>query len=545
MHRVQRHKRILITFVFFFLFVVMLVGRVFFLQVVTGHHYAWESVAQRSLRYDYYPTGRGQILDRFGKSLLDTHWVPIHVVFPSIADERTNDILQRYTGNMNLGQVYSLSDDENLQFKLGNLPREGIVSTFSKIRYGRNALASHVTGYIQRSGASGPTGLEKSFSDELFAGRPFSLAAFVDARGSLVPGLGYRDLRSVDQTRPYSVITTIDSQKQRVAEQVLAREGESAAIVVMEAKTGDILAMASYPQLNSWEMYSGVSSQRMRELQNDPRAPFVNKAIQQYPPGSVFKVVLAAAALESGFAGKEENYVCTGSIEVGDVLISCFGGEAHGEVDLHEALALSCNSYFIWLGQNLGRQAVTAAAERFKLGSRTGIPLEERAGNIPAVADLPFLGNLAHFSIGQGQVLATPLQLTRMMAIIANNGLDVYPRLVSEIINNQGRRVRYYPAYRGSRAMQPAAARRLRSMLAAVVESGTGQSAESPYYAAIGKTGTAETAKRDISHSWFAGIAEIKGKQLAVTVFLEDSRDGSAAAIFRSVMEQIVMQAED
>ncbi|MCL4464200.1 MAG: penicillin-binding transpeptidase domain-containing protein [Firmicutes bacterium] len=323
----------------------------------------------------------------------------------------------------------------------------------------------------------------------------------------------------------------------------MAREEKSAAIVVMEPKTGDILAMASYPQLNSWEMYSGVSSQRMQELQSDPRAPFINKAIQQYPPGSVFKVVLAAAALESGLIGLDETYVCTGSIAVGDVVVSCFGGEAHGEVTLQEALALSCNSYFIWLGQNLGRHAIAAAAERFKLGSGTGIPLEERAGNIPAVTDLPFLGNLAHFSIGQGQVLTTPLQLTRMMAIIANNGLDVYPRLVSEIIDNQGRRVRFYPVYTGCRAMQPATARRLKIMLASVVEFGTGQAVQSSYYRAIGKTGTAETSRQNISHSWFAGIAEINGKQFAATVFLEDSREGSAAAVFRSVMEQIASQA--
>ncbi len=545
MQRVQRQRRILLVFSLFFFAAAILTGRVFFLQIVTGYSYAWESVAQRSLRYDYYPAGRGQILDRNGKSLLDTHWVPVHVFFTPLVDEETNDILQRHVEGSGLGQVYALSDNEKLLAELGNTPREGVVSTFSKVRYGRNALASHVTGYIQRSGASGPTGLEKSFSTELFAGRPFSLAAFVDARGSLVPGLGYRDLRSVDQARPYNIITTIDSEKQRAVEQTLAREGKSAAVVVMEPRTGDILAMASYPQLNSWEMYNGVSSLRMRELQNDPRAPFVNKAIQQYPPGSVFKVVLAAAALESGLLGINEHYVCTGSIVVGDAVISCFGGEAHGEVALQEALALSCNSYFIWLGQKLGRQAITDAAEQFKLGIRTGIPLEERAGSIPAVADLPFLGNLAHFSIGQGQVLATPLQLTRMMAIIANNGLDVYPRLVSEIIDNQGRSVRRYPAYTGSRVMQPAVARRLKTMLASVVESGTGQVVQSSYFTAIGKTGTAETSRQNISHSWFAGIAEINGKQFAATVFLEDSRDSSAAAIFRSVMEQIARQAKD
>lgn len=199
MYRFQRQKRIFIVFSLFFLVAATLLARIFFLQVVMGHRHAWESVAQHSLRYDYYPTERGQILDRNGKSLPDTHWVPVHVFFPSLVDEDTFEILQNHIGGGSLGQVYALSNTEKLQTELGNSPREGVVSTFTKIRYGRNALASHVTGYIQRSGASGPTGLEKSFSAELFAGRPFSLAAFVDARGRLVPGLGYRDLRSVDQ----------------------------------------------------------------------------------------------------------------------------------------------------------------------------------------------------------------------------------------------------------------------------------------------------------------------------------------------------------
>ncbi|MBT9167146.1 MAG: hypothetical protein DDT19_00470 [Syntrophomonadaceae bacterium] len=113
-------------FQYFFLFAVTLVGRVFFLQIVTGDNYAWESVAQRSLRYDYYPTGRGQILDRNGKSLLDTHWVPVHVIFTSLADEETNDILQRHNGSSRLGQVFALSDNEKLLAKLGPSPREGV-----------------------------------------------------------------------------------------------------------------------------------------------------------------------------------------------------------------------------------------------------------------------------------------------------------------------------------------------------------------------------------------------------------------------------------
>lgn len=525
--------------VFFFLATLALTGRIFRLQVVEGHRHAWRSVAQRSLRYDYKPTGRGQILDRNGVSLLDTRHVPVHVFFEPLLDEETRQILANHTRLVPNRQVYAIADQYRLLRDLGDTPREGVVPAVEETRYGKNALAPHVTGYIQKSGASGPTGLERTFDDELSAGRPFSLAAFVDAHGNLIPGLGYRDLRGDDPRKPYDLVTTIDNAMQRIVETILARENKSAAVVLMEPKTGDILAMASYPQVKPWEMYSGVSSQRMQELQNDPRTPFINKAIQQYPPGSVFKVILAAAALETGMVGLQEGYVCSGSIEVGDTSISCFNGEAHGEVDLQRALTVSCNSYFVWLGQKLGRETITDTAAKFKLGKPTGIPLDERAGNIPAPEAMPFLGNLAHVSIGQGQILTTPLQLARVMAIISNDGLDVYPRLITEITDNSGRTVRRYPSYSGSRVLQPAAARRLKVMLADVVASGTGRSAQSGLYTAIGKTGTAETSRAGLSHSWFAGIVELNGKTLVATVFIEDRREGSATSVFRTIMEAL------
>jgi penicillin-binding protein 2 len=541
MSRLQRQKRIVIFLLLFLLTGFAFLGRIFHLQVLHGASYARRSVAQRSLRYDYVPTGRGQIVDRDGVSLLGTEWVPVHVLFEPLLDEQTRSILATYTKIRENQSVYVFPDNSRLVRALQGIPRDGVVRAFEEIRYSRGNLATHVTGYIQKSGATPPTGLEKAFNNELSAGRPFTLAAFVDARGELVEGLGYRDLRGSDPRKPYSIVTTINSGIQAAAEQALAREKASGAIVVMDPKTGDILAMASYPQVNPWEMYRGVSEERMQQLMKEDM-PFINRATQQYAPGSVFKVILAAAALEEGLQGLHEPYLCTGSIQVGDKTKDCYNNIAHGEVDLHAALTHSCNGYFIWLGQKLGRDQIAETAERFYLGKPAGVPLEEKAGYIPQPSEMPYLGDLANTSIGQGDVLITPLQAARMMAVIANDGINVYPRLVSQVINNYGNTVRRYPSYTGNRVLHPAAARRLQTMLANVVTYGTGRYAQSQEYTVAGKTGTAEKGK--ISHSWFAGYTEINGQTLATSVFLENRAEGSATVTFRALMEAINKQGD-
>jgi penicillin-binding protein 2 len=537
MSRIQRQKRIVLLLLFFMLAGFSLLGRVFYLQVLHGHRYARANINQRTLRYDYRPTGRGQILDRDGHSLLNTRWEPVYVLFEPLLAADTRAILERHHGAAT-ARVVAVPANSTLARELGTMPREGVVPAMEETRYGQNGLAAHVTGYIQKSGASEPTGLEKWFNEALSAGRPYSLAAFVDAHGNLVEGLGIRDLRGEDPRRPYSVQTTIDAGMQRAVEQALTAAGHSSAVVIMDPQNGDILTMASHPWVNPWEMYGGVSAERMRRLQQDSGLPFINKAIREYPPGSVFKVILTAAALSEGFVGAASRYTCQGSIDVGDRTVRCFNGTAHGELDLDGALTVSCNSYFVWLGQKLGRPAISGTAEKFMLGRPTGIPLEEKPGLIPAPEAMPLLGQLANTSIGQGDVLVTPLQLTRMMAAIANDGTDVYPRLVSEVMDNQGRTVQYYPAYKGNRVLSPAAARRLQAMLQAVVDEGTGRAAQSSFYRAAGKTGTAQAGGSGQSHSWFSAIVNMNGRTLVATVFLENQSSG-ATNLFRQIMESL------
>jgi penicillin-binding protein 2 len=261
-------------------------------------------------------------------------------------------------------------------------------------------------------------GLELYFNEQLSASRPTTLAAVVDAQSRLVAGLGYRDWRDDNPRSPHDVVTTLDSRIQALTETIGKKYLEQGAIVVLEPKTGDILAMASFPDYPAARMYSGISQAELDELNKDPRLPFINRAIHAYAPGSVFKLVLAAAALDSGLAN--HLYTCEGGIGVGDRTFSCYNGNAHGQLTLKKALADSCNAYFIHLGQLLGREQVLEYARRFGLGEATGITLYgEKAGRLPTLDELPFLGDLANTSIGQGLVATTPLQLARLVTIIS------------------------------------------------------------------------------------------------------------------------------
>ena len=536
--RIQRQKRIVVLTLLILFIGFALLGRVFQLQILQGTQYARIAVTQRSLRYDYKPSGRGQILDRTGVSLLDTQWKPVTVLFEPILDMETRAILHKHPGYNRNTAVHVFDADHPILGELGDVPRDGVIQAIEEDRYGQNSLASHVTGYIQKSGANPPVRLERAFNEELSIGQPFSLAAIVDARGNLVEGLGYRDWRGDDPARPYSIITTIDSQIQAAVEQALQTADKSGAVVVMDPTNGDILAMASYPEIKPALLYTGLSATKEAQIEKEAhRQHHVNKATESYEPGSVFKVVLAAAALENGLI--TETYECTGAIELSDnTSISCFNDYAHGEVNLHQALTVSCNGYFVWLGQKLGRQTLQEKAEAFKLGTTTGIPLGESAGNIPSPEEMPYLGDLGNVSIGQGDVLVTPLQITRMMATIVNNGRDVYPRLVSEIIDTSGNTVREFPVYTGTTVIHPAVARNLKSMLTDVVELGTGRDAYSEQYTTGGKTGTAETAVKDEHHSWFTGFVETSNKPLIVTVFMHGSENGRAIPIFNHIVRQ-------
>jgi cell division protein FtsI/penicillin-binding protein 2 len=551
MGRRQRQKRIIALLVLLLLVGLILLARLCWLQLIRGPDLAQAAVFQRSLRH-IYTTGRGQILDRHGRSLTDTRFEPVLVAFMPVLGEEVRQTLA--PAGLTAAEPVRVFRGLTLAAIRRWLASgtDGLAALSQEVRYGPQALAPHVTGYVQRRDTTHTRpryrevtylpfgGLEQTFHEELAGERPLALAVTIDGRGRLIRGPGFRHTRENDPRRPYNIVTTIDSRIQAVVERLGARHLSSGAIIVLEPQSGDLLALASFPSFDPADLHHGISRQEFAGMQANPGRPFVNKALAAYPPGSVFKVVLAAAALERNLP--YELLYCTGTTLVGEREVSCYQGRSHGQLGMTRALALSCNAYFIRLGQRLGRETVLDFAVRFGFARRTGIPLPgEDAGRLPTLEELPYLGDLANTSLGQGLVEATPLQLARLLAVAANNGLDVPPRLVQAVTDRQGRTVRRYTVPRRTRAVSPATARQLRSMLGEVVQSGTARDADSPHLATAGKSGTAQSGRRDPHvYSWFAGLAESGNERLVIVIFAEQRRELSASAIFRLLAEDVL-----
>lgn len=321
--------------------------------------------------------------------------------------------------------------------------------------------------------------------------------------------------------RGLDVVTTLDMAVQRAAEAALGdRPG---AVVALVPRSGAVLALVSRP---------GFSLDRLADdwehLRQDERAPLWPRATRGlYPPGSAFKVVVLATAFASGTLDGDQLLADAGELVVDGYRLSNPGGAAHGLLDPETALARSSNVAFAQLGLQLGSGRLLATMRSLGFGGDLG--LEVMAGRSP----LPRLENraaLAQASIGQGPVLATPLQMAVVAAAIANDGLAMRPHLVSHLQDDRGRVLQpTRPQPAGPPALPPGAARRLTEGMVAAVERGTGRQAALPGVAVAGKTGTAQNP-HGAPHAWFIGFAPARNPQVAVAVVVENGGSGGQVA---------------
>lgn len=399
-------------------------------------------------------------------------------------------------------------------------------------RYG--SLACHIIGYLGYEG-SGVSGAEKAF-DGLLSSGGFSVAARVscDANGRVLLG---EKITVENEAFPASGIAlTIDGGIQKIAENALDSSGaECAAAVVIDVETGAIRACVSRPSFNQNDIASALEN---------PDSPLINRAFLPFSVGSVFKPVVAAAALENGIESSFL-YNCTGSVTLNGVTFSCHKKEGHGELDMKGAVANSCNTYFIALALETGADKVIETAKKFGFGSETVFAegMKSYAGNLPERVDSKAAA--ANLSFGQGELTATPVQICSMMAVIANGGYSVQPYLVEGEVNAEGELIRKGGYYEKKRVISSETAELLKSFLLAVVEEGSGSRAKSGLVSCAGKTATAQTGKsengEEIYNAWFAGYFPADNPKYAVVVLKENGGEGaiSCAPVFKEIAENI------
>ncbi|MBQ8210305.1 MAG: penicillin-binding protein 2 [Clostridia bacterium] len=409
-------------------------------------------------------------------------------------------------------------------------------------RYSDSDVLSHIIGYLDSEG-NGASGLEKSF-DSLMDKNSGTLSVRyrADATGKMLRGEGF-EVASDNYASSAGLVLTVDYEIQSVCENIMEYNNiESGAVVVLDAATGEILALASSPEFDREDMSASLA---------DENSPFLNRALSSYAVGSVFKPVVAAAALEQGIS-EDLIFTCDGYVTVNGIRFNCHKKDGHGTVSMTEAMAVSCNSYFIQLGQLVGAENILHTASQLGFGSKITLAdsIVSVAGILPDIADIDSSASLANLSFGQGTLLATPLQIGAVYCAFVNGGYYREPYILKEITDENGEIQAYYESETNNKVLTDSVCKKIRSMLEETVASGSGKLAAPMENEAAGKTATAETGwtenGREIVHTWFAGYYPADEPQYVIVVFKEDGVSSSTecAPIFRDIVDNISHKTE-
>lgn len=504
-----------------------------------GEEYVAAAGAQSLYRLDV-AKARGTIYDCNLSPLVGGETEYVAAVAPTI---QAVGALEKATGGqyrerlalaLENGQPFQLVLEEpvdNPQVDVFQVPR----------RYSQEQLAPHVIGYLDSLGG-GASGIELAMDDVLRQyGGEITVTYRVDALGRAIAGEERQVVNTLKDTAG-GVALTLDSGIQRLAQQA-AQKLDKGAVVVTEVPGCQIRGVASVPDFSPLDLSDVADSQD---------APLVNRAFSAYAPGSVFKLVTAAALLEEGLG--DTTFTCVGSLNVGGMQFHCVDSTAHGELDLTGAIARSCNCYFINAARVLGGQKVLSMAYNLGFGSAQefGRGLWTSSGELPALADLSNSRALANFSFGQGQLTVTPLQVCAMMNAIASGGIYSSPKLIQGLVDETLEVTEVESAGDVTvKVMSPSTAKILREALVATAEEGTGQVA-APEEGVVGiKTGTAQTGVyqdgEELLHFWYSGIVWQDGApRWCITVLKESASGGQsqAAQAFREVAQGLLALEE-
>jgi penicillin-binding protein 2 len=429
--------------------------------------------------------------------------------------------------------------------------------------YRQEIIAPHVVGIIgpipeeevdlwRTQGYSGDEmvgqmGLER-WGEPYLAGERGGRLEILSTKGQLVAVLAEESSRESS-----SLYTTFDREFQKEVQDILGRQ--LGAIAVIEAQTGRVLALATYPTFDPNPFATGISEWQWQSLEADYRRPLVNRATQgTYPAGSVFKVVTMSAGMEEGGLTAASSFLCRG-IWTGlgpEWPKTCWLRSGHGNISLDRALTVSCDITFYQVGlmlNGVNQEVLPAYARRFGFGTRTGVEVEEDAGLVPdpawkiqAKGEGWAPGDTVNLAIGQGELLVTPLQVATMMAAVGNGGILYQPQVVEMVAADPSSPDWSFEPT--AVAQLPVGAENLdviRDSLHKVtsVSYGTAyQAFEGLEIPVAGKTGTAESGQQN-PHAWFAGYAPAEDPEIAIAVIVEHTGEGStyAAPLFREVVE--------
>ncbi len=548
-------KRVAILFYVVLLAYVGLAGRLAFIQFVRGE-FLREQALNLRMRDIPVEAKRGVIYDRLGRELAVSVNVESVFAFPSqvkepestaaaissILDASYDEILTRLTRPSSFTWIKRKIDDETAR-ELKALRLPGIEFTQESQRfYPKSNLASHVLG-ISGIDSQGLEGVEFMYDKEL-KGVPGRIIVEFDAKGRELPQALHKYVPPDEGNSPF---LTIDEVIQFIAERELEKlmvetAAKAGSIVILDPKTGDILALANRPDYDPND-YANYPSEYRRNLA-------VNDA---FPPGSTFKPITAAAALEEGVVKMTDRFYCGGSLKVGDRVIHCHKVEGHGSQTFLEVIENSCNVGFMLVAQKLGKDKFHQYLVDFGLTRVTGVDLPGEARGLSIPVDKIKPVDLAVMAFGQ-TLTVTPIQMAVAVAAIANDGLLMKPRLLREIRSSDGTLIAEIAPEPVRQVISRETAEELRLALEHAVVEGTGRGAQVEGYRLAGKTGTAQKvidgriAEGKYIAS-FAGFGPVEDPRVVTLVFIDEPAGAYyggviAAPVFSAVMADVLRYLE-
>lgn len=558
--------RITVLAVFVFCSISILTAYLASLQIIHKQYFDDLALENRT-RLVPDPPPRGQLLDRNKNMLAKVKFSYNVSVFKEDVETHKSDIrtfLQSFSAylsntdfNIEKAEEFPVNPvplAQDLDMKALTQIKENLHFSFLVIQripqrtYPHGSTASHLLGtmgeipanklkYLKEHGYRmgdkiGLSGIE-AYYDRLLKGKEGGRQVEVDARGTYIKTLSYRPPVSGK-----NLMLSVDKKLQKIVEAALA--GKKGAIVVLDPKTYRILALASSPSYSPEDFASGLTQQKWRAIAENPGNPLLNRAVSgAYPPGSVFKLVTAIAALEEGIVSPGSIFYCPGGYKLGNRTFRCWKRSGHGHIDFIHGIAQSCDVVFYTLAEKLGVEKLEHYAKLMGIGQKTGVDLPgEKTGLLPSPAwkkkrfrDPWFPGDTANMGIGQGFLQTTPLQMAKIVAFYASGGFLGTPHFLVGAVSSSSHSIEKLSSFPLSSA--PFNQKNIHIVIRGmeeVVKHGTGGRAYIPECEGAGKTGTAEDPPRKKPHAWFVGFAPVNNPKVAVSVFIESGGKGSEAA---------------
>jgi len=550
-------KRILFVLISFFLMFFVLIGRLIFIQIINGDDYLKKAVDQWTKDIAI-PSKRGIIYDRNGKKMAvsATAYIlyarPVQIkdkvamakILSEVLKMDEQTVLKKISDNKSNVLIKQKVDSE----KVNELREKLLANKLNGIEfvddckrfYPQANFASHLLGFTNNDN-TGQDGVEAAF-DKYLNGFPGRNIVMTDGHGDELPG---SDRKYFEPQDGLNLVLSVDEVIQHFAEKAIENaqienKAKRAMAIVMDPKTGDILAMVAKSDYDNNEPRKAPANvadrwptmkdkEQLDELYKVWRNPILSDS---YEPGSTFKIITSAAGLEENVVNPDDRFYCSGFVTVGGHRLKCWRSyRPHGSETFTQGVQNSCNPVFIEVGQRLGKEKFVKYIKAFGFGAPTNVNLPGEASGI--VRDVSAVGpvELANIAFGQG-ITVTPIQLITAVSAVANGGYLMEPRIAKKLVDNDGNAVHEFEPRVVRQVISKETSEVLRGILASVVSDGTGRGAMVPGFKVAGKTGTAQKAEngRYVSGKFvasFVGFAPANDPKVAVLVVIDEPNGSS------------------